>query len=220
MNTVIVSGSAFYYDKIPDLCPICHSHIDPKYISAVLCGKNEHEYKSLQLVFQCTKSSCNNIFISTYFGGFDSYEYSKSEPIKPEKISFNEAIQTLSPDFINIYNQAIAAESLGLTEIIGIGLRKSLEFLIKDYLISKHPEHEDKIKKSLLGKCIQDYIDEPNIKVCAERATWLGNDETHYVRKWDDKDIEDLRKLINLTVYWIGYIYETEKYHKEMPAKK
>jgi hypothetical protein len=37
----------------------------------------------------------------------------------------------------------------------------------------------------------------------AERATWLGNDETHYIRKWEDKDLQDMKRLITLTTYWI-----------------
>lgn len=28
-----------------------------------------------------------------------------------------------------------------------------------------------------------------------ERAAWLGNDETHYVRKWPEKDVKDLKSL-------------------------
>jgi hypothetical protein len=32
---------------------------------------------------------------------------------------------------------------------------------------------------------------------------WLGNDETHYLRKWETKELTDLKKLIQLTVHWI-----------------
>lgn len=74
-----------------------------------------------------------------------------------------------------------------------------VEFLIKDYTIKKHPEKEDEIRKALLGKCIQNYISVTKIKECAKRATWIGNDETHYVRKWKDKDVKDLKILIQLS---------------------
>lgn len=50
----------------------------------------------------------------------------------------------------------------------------------------------------------------------AKGASWLGNDETHYVRKWKDKDISDLKKMIELTVYWISYELKTEEYEKIM----
>ncbi|MGF6947536.1 hypothetical protein QF028_000029 [Neobacillus sp. B4I6] len=50
----------------------------------------------------------------------------------------------------------------------------------------------------------------------AERAVWLGNDETHYVRKWDDKDLKDLKNLIDLTVYFISMTIKANKYKAEM----
>jgi hypothetical protein len=60
-----------------------------------------------------------------------------------------------------IYTQAHAAEALELTEICGVGYRKALEFLIKDYLITKKPEKSDDIRKMLLGGCIDSYVDDP-----------------------------------------------------------
>ncbi len=56
----------------------------------------------------------------------------------------------------------------------------------------------------------------PEIKGMAERAIWLGNDETHYVRRWADKDIKDLKNLIDLTVYFISMKIKAKKYKKEM----
>lgn len=50
----------------------------------------------------------------------------------------------------------------------------------------------------------------------AERATWLGNDETHYVRKWENKDLKDLKNLIDLTVYFISMSLKALKYQEEM----
>ncbi len=54
------------------------------------------------------------------------------------------------------------------------------------------------------------YVDNENIKQRAKRAVWLGNDETHYVRTWIDKDIKDLKLLIKLTVGWIEHAIITE----------
>ena len=42
-----------------------------------------------------------------------------------------------------------------------------------------------------------------NIKEVTKRATWLGNDEAHYERRWLDKDLSDLKRLIDLVLYWI-----------------
>jgi hypothetical protein len=43
-----------------------------------------------------------------------------------------------------------------------------------------------------------------------------GNDETHYVRQWEDKDITDLKTLIPPTVNWIETILLTRKYMQSM----
>ncbi len=131
---------------------------------------------------------------------------------------FRSEIVDLSPDFIKIYNQAAAAELGELTEICGAGYRKSLEFLIKDYLIHLEPEKEAEIKSKLLGPCISGITDH-DIKTCAQRATWLGNDETHYIRKWEDKDLNDLKILIDLTVNWITNKLLMERYVTEMQRR-
>ncbi|CAM4463867.1 DUF4145 domain-containing protein [Paenibacillus xylanexedens] len=124
----------------------------------------------------------------------------------------------LSPNFIKIYNQAAAAELGELTEICGAGYRKSLEFLIKDYLIHLEPQKEVEIQSKLLGHCISGITDH-DIKTCAQRATWLGNDETHYIRKWEDKDLNDLKILIDLTVNWITNKLLMERYLTEMQGR-
>ena len=60
-------------------------------------------------------------------------------------------------------------------------------------------------------------MDNGNVKTCAKRAAWLGNDETHFVRKWEGKDIEDLKTLIQLTINWIQSDILTRDYEEKMP---
>ena len=70
-----------------------------------------------------------------------------------------------------------------------------------------------------LGTVIREFVDDQKIKLCAERAAWLGNDETHYERRWEGKDIEDVKTLIKLTCFWIESDLVTAKYTNEMPIK-
>lgn len=67
-----------------------------------------------------------------------------------------------------------------------------------------------------MGNCIQENVQNENIKNVARRAVWLGNDETHYIRKWEDKDVNNLKHLIDLTVRWIENEIETERVLQEM----
>ncbi len=104
-----------------------------------------------------------------------------------------------------------------MDQICGTGYRKALEFLIKDYAIKKYPAHKKEIIKKFLGNVINDHIDDVRIKDVAARAAWLGNDETHYERKWLGADISDLKALIDLTLHWIESESITEDYKKRMP---
>lgn len=104
--------------------------------------------------------------------------------------------------------------------ICGPGYRKSLEFLVKDYVIKSHQDKVEEIKRLPLGRCISDYVADEKVKQVAARAVWLGNDETHYLRKWEGKDLTDLKILINLTVHWIEMDELTQQALKDMPEGK
>ena len=57
----------------------------------------------------------------------------------------------------------------------------------------------------------------PNRDIDRSRAnTWLGNDETHYIRRWQDKQINDLKRLIQLTINWIHNTLLPKKYLEDM----
>jgi len=108
---------------------------------------------------------------------------------------------------------------MNLQHICGVGYRKSLEFLIKDYLMSEMEDESEKeqIKNKFLGACINDDVKSEKIKAVAKRAAWLGNDETHYNRKWENKDVSDLKRLIDLTLHWIESEIDTKKLLEDMP---
>lgn len=205
-------------DRWPDQCPICKCYINPTFITGHCY--NEKSYNYVQGVFQCVNQKCWKIFISTYKTPAPRqhvHYYNNSIPVTFQKSEFSKEICELSPNFEVIYNQAAEAEALNLTEICGAGYRKALEFLVKDYLISLQPDQEDVIKDKFLSKCIHDIPDE-NIKFCAERATWLGNDEVHYIRKWEEKDLTDLKALIHLMINWLNNELLMKKYREEMAS--
>jgi hypothetical protein len=160
--------------------------------------------------------SVTHYFFAVYEHYAPFYDFSHFYPYSKENKDFPEEISELSPDFVAIYNQAHHAEQKGLDLICGVGYRKAFEYLIKDFVIYFNPDETEKIKRIPLQQCIQQYINQPDIKEMAERAVWLGNYETHYVRKWEDKDIQDLKNLIDLTVYFISMTLKAKKYREEM----
>ncbi len=142
------------------------------------------------------------------------YDYSMKGTLQNRM--FSDIINNTSLKFTEIYNQANEAESLNLDELAGMGYRKSIEFLIKDYCILKQPDKEEEIKAKLLGKCIDDHVNNGNNKEIVKRAVWIGNDETHYVRRWETKDINDLKKLIDISIHWIEMEKLSDDYLTEM----
>ena len=74
------------------------------------------------------------------------------------------------------------------------------------------------IETKMLGECIEKYVDDPRIKEVSKRATWLGNDETHYQRRWIEKDLKDLKLMIKLVLHWIEAEYLTAEALRSMPA--
>ncbi len=194
-------------DKLPEKCPFCHSTISPLPIS----GNSGNG--RMEIFMSCPKSTCKN-----YEYENSMWRYTNETTIGTLTAKdFSESIQVVSSSFVKIYNEAYSAEQQNLKEICGVGYRKALEFLIKDYVITSNKEEEDKILKMQLGNCIKDLVTDDRVKSVAKRAVWLGNDETHYVRKWETKNLEDLKKLISLTVHWIEMEKLTESFETEMP---
>ncbi len=206
-----------YEISFPEECPYCLRGIKPidhwtghhLNLSNPIQWNNTHFY-----IKQCTYKDCNKCFIV-------EHRFNESHALVPilwkKRKVFSWDIKDISPNFEDIYNQAFAAEQDWLTEICWWWFRKALEFLIKDYLISVKPEKETDIKKVQLWPCINNYLDNQNIKNVAKRASWLWNDEIHYIRTWWTKDLEDIKALINMTVNWIELEIQTRQSLIDMP---
>lgn len=202
-------------DQTSIQCPFCHTTIMPIYM--LMADIDEHRYN----VF-CQCPNCKETFILEYERfGMSQFNFKQIHPNPTlQKRSFDDIIIQISPLFSEIYNQSYGAMQLGLSQICGMGYRKALEYIVKDYAIYTHPESKESIKKVLLGTCINNYISDTRIKDMANRAAWLGNDETHYVKLYDDKDITDLMALIDLTIYWIQMEERTKKYYQEIQKRQ
>ena len=220
-------------DKYPDHCPCCHKGIKSIHYLGFL-HHNKYPQSSnneVQAIFQCPLDKCRRFFIADYVQDMESdrarmadyglpFELQSLSPYWGKEENFPEVIQRVSPSFCQIFNEASTAEHYRLKNVAGPGYRKALEFLVKDFLISEEPAKKEAIQSMNLQNAIQNKVRDTNVKTCAERATWLGNDETHYLRKWDDKDIEDLKKLIRLTAAWIENDLLTKDFLKAMPPLK
>lgn len=224
MPSISIDSHGLAYDYYPDICPICHHAVSPGFLVSSISGQPHKDGTRISMAFKCTYRNCMHMFIGIYErievdavgNSIGEFKFNKAVPLEFEEPEIHEEVIEISPSFKTINGQSHAAEAYGLDEIAGVGYRKALEFLIKDFCIHKNPEKEDEIKKMFLGAVIDDYVDDTNIKTCAKRAAWLGNDETHYVKKWEEKDIQDLKLLIELTSGWVRNNLLTKKYMSEM----
>jgi hypothetical protein len=155
-------------------------------------GRFKYE-ANLEIVYVYPNLSCNETFIGYFTVGQHAFSLTSTRPVEIESPTFEPSIVEISPAFCTIYTEAYKAEQLGLLEICGVGYRKSVEFLVKDYIIRARPGNKMAVEAIMLGPCIENYVYVPRIKEVAKRVTWLGNDETHYRRRWIDKDLSDLR---------------------------
>jgi hypothetical protein len=217
------AGARFAHalDKIPDSCPACHRGIKPINLE---WNHLSLEGRRIEKVYICPLDSCNRLFLGRYFRNPQSGYFFLRECVPAELQDHTQPaeLQKISPDFCAIYNQANKAERLGLLLISGPGYRKALEFLVKDYLTSLQTTDEAKkeIANGTLMSVLKKYATDKRMLTTAERAAWLGNDETHYVRKWEDKDLQDMKNLIQLTCYWIQSEHLTNDAAVTMPQGK
>lgn len=176
---------------VPNICPFCNHDIVPSV-------QNESHYFQdnvalMYLSLFCP--ACKNAWVN-------KYDLSWGEPQlvsankrfkRPEEITSN--IVKVSPVGAETLTQALQAEQDGYDQLVGIGIRKAIEFLLKDFYSFKLPDDSSKIKRMYLGDLINTYITDKDLYTLAKATTWLANDETHYVRKHTDKDLQTLKRF-------------------------
>lgn len=191
--------------EYPSVCPMCHKSGNPSYLSSYYID-DEHTSPNLFVHFFC--HNCEKTFLGNYHirRYYDITDLRGFEPVYDvEEREFSKHIKDLSPDFCSIYNQAYASQQYRLNDISGMAYRKALEFLVKDYAIFLHPDDKEAIIKTPLSQCINNYIDNGKIKHLAVTSAWIGNDETHYERKQQEYNVDDLIEFINAIVSFIDF---------------
>lgn len=202
--------------KPPEWCPHGGRNTSPTVISTSNSDNSSSSDKVgyFARTYRCSYSDCKKYFVIEYAYDFESQsssilEYSYRPPIK---VDLPQNIEKISPMFVEIYGQSTIAEIEKLEQVAGVGYRKSAEFLIKDYAIRKNSTLEDTIKTQPLGQVISNHLkDFPKIQTLAKAIAWIGNDETHYIRKHDEKDIQDLKKFILATSQFIAADYDVDE---------
>jgi hypothetical protein len=214
----------------PNICPHCHVTNNPHHQWQIETKDTDN---TLILItdWACSNDTCNKIFLASYIPEGNSLIFNRflnGLPKGPEWPRPIEDLKSGNPKnlehpeqtrFVKTYLQSLVAESNGLDELAGMGYRKSIEYLVKDWAIQNIPEDKDKIEKSWLGAVIHDYYS-GDLKEILERATWLGNDQAHYNKLFEEFEITVLKELIALIMVELDRQFKMKHYIDTIQKRK
>lgn len=215
-------------------CPMCGTYMIPKYNFAingikalanhliVFCSCTQKDCKSPFLAkFLITSYSKSHMYGNVPYAGESEVLFYNGFEQTPEEIDPYSRLIDKRPfysTFIDIYRQARVAELENLDQIAGMGYRKALEFLIKEYAVHLYEQDQNDIQKRPLMQVIENYFkDDKKLVEISKRAAWLGNDEIHFLKKWVDKDVNDLKAVIIITLQTIEHNESYKDYLNSMP---
>ncbi|MCH8034361.1 MAG: DUF4145 domain-containing protein [Bacteroidetes bacterium] len=221
------NSAPFVIGENPNICPHCHVVNEPQ----ILYTRFDNKIDKFISVWKCNYNKCNKIFVVSHKKDGNVYIVERNlnglpkgpdwpTPIlelKSEKL--NDDDEPIQSNFIKTYLQSLEAEQYGLDELAGMGYRKAIEYLVKDWAIQNNPAEKDKIEKSWLGEVIKAYY-EGDLKDILERATWLGNDQAHYNKLFEEFDIIVLKELIDLIMVELDRQYKKAHYIELIKSKK
>lgn len=217
-NLIEYDDNDFIDVEVPEVntCPNCNIATSPTFVDGFYMKHPDFEVNYCYIVLYCPR--CSSLYTARYFDGSAVYGSPLNNlfldsvfPKTANKISFSDNIKEISPEFVSLYNQAAEAEKQDeIKGLAGLGYRKSLEFLVKDYLQLEQNLTKEEIGECRLEKCCKK-IEFETIREFANAATWLGNDETHYVVKHPDYDITQMKAFLVSLISCIHTKHELDK---------
>ena len=215
----------------PNICPHCHVINEPSYTHSAFTKDLSGEQQIITL-WRCANRECYRHYPALYktvtSTQAEFVRFLDGLPKGPEwpkpiivlKSGKSEDIpEGLQSRFIKTYLQSLTAENSGLDEIAGMGYRKSIEYLVKDWAIQSNPADKEKINGLWLSAVISEYYD-GDLKGILERATWLGNDQSHYNKLFEEFDLSVLKELIELIMVELDRQFKLKHYNEMIQKRK
>lgn len=187
---------------IPEVCPVCGkgTALNLQFTNS---GPNGVIY-----VFRCSHRDCQSIF--AYLFDKDTKKVS-SLPANNRFEGIPSEVFDVSPTFKEIYFEASSSDQLNYHHLDGMGYRRALEFLVKDYLVYFGIEANTESAYHLSFSSAINKLDNDNLKHLAKASSWLGNDQTHTEIKWNDYTVEDLKSFIKAFSAFILFRINSKK---------
>ena len=183
------------YDK-PSICPHCAICCDPAVVAESHCTVEHSSY--IILILKCT--ACGKHIIAVYkIENREAFLLS----VVPQTINtFNDAaLKQLSPRFMSLYNQSLAAKAADALDLAAAGYRAAAETLVKDYAIKELGIDEQIVKKKSFCDAINEYLHDCRFAVnTADIVRYLGNDAVHYDPKFPEYGFEIIDRAMTIFV--------------------
>ena len=207
-------GATRTFAEVPEQCPTCHHHIDPRRLTAHSTAPDD---VSVDFAFQCPRADCRRVFVGRYRAGPDGeYDLLSVAPLTVRREAFSDEIRAFSPAFVEVYDQAQEAAARGLTQLAGIGFLSALELLVRGYAVEEAPGMEEEIRAMPLSACIRRFVPDASVRACAAHAAWLQvGDAALAMRRWEAPEADELRLLLRLTVNWLENVLLARRYAAE-----
>lgn len=191
----------------PKICAHCNYTGDQLYLSGVAFPYEDPDDTERDILLVTFCQYCKKVTLHFYIEEIDfgdtKYELVSTIP----KLKSPMTLQNLSvelqnkfPDFFTIFKQSQEAELNNLDHLAGMGYRKSLEFLVTDFLLEYLPEgtsvdwltDPSTTLNQKIGK-----LPSERIRKLSTAISYLGNDETHYTRRHPEHGITSIKVFIN-----------------------
>ncbi|MEE8859203.1 MAG: hypothetical protein SOH50_05785 [Leuconostoc mesenteroides] len=198
INQQVYNNGSYINLQIPKFCPQCGAVNNPETI--ILSKQNIKTSDKNELVISASHhcNACNKSHFTIQVESTGGSYLAKSVYPETQPSLLPEEIYELSPRFVKIYGDSEAAEQRGATELAGTGYRSALEILIKDYALKYSEDGKDTISKLNLANAIGKYF-KGEFFSAAEVVRLLGNDYTHWEKKYDFK-LEQLKAYLNVFI--------------------
>lgn len=186
--------------EIPKTCPYCGVGNNPT--TSVLGGASrvKNEEASLQsFIHHCAPCGRGHITIQKKFDSQQNYQCLLTHP-KMTIADIDPLLLEHAPMFSKFYSESLEAEREQLFNLAAIGLRASIEALVKDFALAFELDTKEDIAKLNFNNAINKYIkDDDLLNGSIHFIRKVGNDFTH----WDvqhDIDFATLKNYVEIIV--------------------
>lgn len=223
---IVLNGTQYSVEN-PNICPHCHVTNNPDHVWGGATRDTDNADAHIS-VWRCANARCSKFMVALYkihSGRPKLIRFLNGLPKGPDwpkpivELKNGNSVTPADSNFIKTYLQSLVAENYGLDEIAGMGYRKAIEYLVKDWAIQANPGEKDAIEKSWLGAVITNYY-KGDLKEILERATWLGNDQAHYNKLFEEYDLDVLKELIELNMVELDREYKKAHYIETIQKRK